>query len=312
MIEKYRPGSIEAESGKDIKQAFDKKFKEAEKASGNFVDISPEHPKTEVPVFVVPGWAETPKVVKGVMYEMYKAGRESISLSHPRKGGDVIEDQKGELPEESVRRAINIIKSIEESGKKKVDCITHSQGAIDVVIAASMRQDLFRNMVLVNPGGLIGKHNFYKLMKRFVIDQGIKVSVDMMTKPKTIPWMSRYVQEFTKYFGTNPKRALKEAGAISKSDIYEMLGDLREQGSGISIVVSVDDPVFTMDEIQSKTKRDLKTEKRLEGGFYKSGKLIVDGFYSITGHHANVIFSPDKYACAVEKAFDALEKKYSK
>jgi len=48
-----------------------------------------------------------------------------------------------------------------------VDAITHSEGSIYIAIAASLRPDLFRNIVLVSPAGMLPDDNLVKEAGRF-------------------------------------------------------------------------------------------------------------------------------------------------
>ncbi len=291
---------------------------------GFVVDAKPLNPKSEVPVLVAPGWAGTPETYKATAREQFIAGRETLSINHSRiKPNLESSKEKTDLPIAQFKRVLNIIEAIEKTGHEKTDCIAHSQGGIDVVIAAKIRPDLFqgRNLVLMNSAGLVGELSFFELFNRFAIEQSIKTTLKTFTKPASMKYVALYMKEFTKYVASNPKLALEEVRAITKADIYKALAEIHEAGVKIAVVAGVDDPVFPMNEIQEKTKREksvvdhdgepIKYEPSpaIDGGFYHNGKLIIDGFYSVRGDHAELLFNPKQYGAAAEKVLSALEKK---
>jgi pimeloyl-ACP methyl ester carboxylesterase len=123
--------------------------------------VTPDNPKTNVPVVLAPGWSENRKVLQACAAELYAAGRPVIALDHPRRGGTV--EPKEEYPIDELRKALTIREIIKQEGIEKVDILAHSEGAINGAMAASLEPETVRNMVLVNPAGLIGKDTLPRL-----------------------------------------------------------------------------------------------------------------------------------------------------
>ncbi len=251
------------------------------------IDLSPEHPKSEVPVLLAPGWSEGPVVLRGSINTLLNENRRVISIDHPRHS--VLEDvpldfefgtENKTYPPAGYAKALNILQVIADRGLEQVDVIAHSQGGIDVAIAASLRPDMFRNIVFVNPGGMSGPDTFPKLFRRF-----------MKKLPKDSLMQQR---EGIKYAFHNVRRATAEAKAISRSQIQEALKGLHRDGVGVAVMAGFDDPLFKMGDIQ----------KTLEGyGGY------LDGFASVKGGHDELHRNPDKYTAAAEQLLTNLEEK---
>ena len=149
----------------------------------------------------------------------------------------------------------------------------------------------------MDPAGIMGEDKFPKLVRRFsmkFIKDAMRAALDKEARRPLV----RSGLEAMKYAGKNPKMALEEAVAISKTDILSMIHDLHEKGIGIAVMHGVDDDVFPMADVQ-KNAED-----------HKLGDFI-DGFYSVKGTHDEVYIHPEKYVkFAVEHALEALAKKH--
>ena len=275
---------------------FEKQFSEQEELEFyggkiEVTDITPEEQKTEVPIMIAPGWGENPITFKGSLRTIYDSDRRAISVSHARNMGQAEEEKN--MPLVEVRKAKALLTTIQEKEIDQIDVIAHSEGAINTIIAASIHPEKFRNIVLVGPGGLIGKDSFPKLFTRFSLNI-IKGALRALIEPDTRDAIATSAKETGKYIRKNPLLALKEAIAISESDIRNLINELREQGIGVSIIHGVDDPVFPMDSMQDAVKGE-----------------EVDGFYSVKGGHNDIYANPDKYTKLAVQALDDLEKKKS-
>ncbi len=276
-------------------KSFEEQFENRQKIESlggviEVVDVMPERPKTEVPVIFAPGWGETPETFKDSVKTMAELERRVLSLEHSR-GGETEELPQTEYPADELRKALALIKVLEEKGIDRADIIAHSEGAINSVIAAAFHPEKIRSMVLVGPGGLIGPDKFPKLVGRFSLNV-IRSAVRAWQEPDSREAIVRDGNETGKYILKNIPRAWKEAVAISESDIHEALKELHEQGIGVAIIHGVDDPVFPMDKIQEVVKKDQ-----------------IDGFYSVKGDHNEIWIHPEKYVALADQALDALEKK---
>lgn len=298
------PEKIDFENATSGESSFEAQFenKEELKVAGGaaeVVDINPDNPKTEVPVFLAPSWGCTTEVYKPALKELTSHERRTISLDHPRFGGDMKinqEDAAKKYPTEELRKAFNILGVMEQKGVDKVDIIAHSEGAINAVIAAALHPEKFRNMVLFAPAGLIGEDTFTRLLKGFAGQSKRAETMEEIPVTETEKQVaSAAITEVLKYFAKNPIRSIREAVDISNSQIHEMLRYLHEKGIGIVVMSGVDDPVFPMDKMQEIAKADM-----------------LDGFLSLKGGHGEIGNHPELYMAAAEKMLSALEEKQRK
>ncbi len=265
------------------------------------VDVSPDSLKTEVPVIIAPGWGESPETLKESIRELFKSGHRVISLTHLRVGGDINDKNDGHTAE--LRKAGAIQTVLKNKGIKEIDAVAHSEGAINIALAAlsstnseSEQVGLFRNIVLVSPGGLVGKNSFFnlKLLTRFA-SETIKNVAHGLTHRPVQKQALKSLRDLIVYINKNPFRATDEAISISESDIRETLKTLHDKGVGISVIHGADDAVFPMDSMQKQL----------------GNSKIIDGFYSVKGGHYEISKHPKVYTHLIDSALGALEKKHS-
>jgi pimeloyl-ACP methyl ester carboxylesterase len=307
---------MESIENKQEYPTFDEQFKNVrsfEHFGGvvEYVDITPEHLKTEVPMIIAPGWSETQDTFRDSLRIMSERGRRVIGITHARGGGSVdMGDVEGEYPEEELRKAFAILQILEENHIPKADVVAHSEGGINTAIAATIDTEKFRNIVFVNIGGLIGKDNFPRLTGGFTMNliqealYAIKNKINEKVAPLVTgedatdhrtPRTAVAATGLAKYIFQNFTRALRESVAISEAQVQEMIGGLHEKGVGVVIVNGVDDSVFPMEKMQEV----VKAEK-------------IDGFISVKGNHNEIYANPEQWMPAVDTLFDSLEKKKAK
>ncbi|MFZ1019600.1 MAG: alpha/beta hydrolase [Minisyncoccia bacterium] len=276
------------------------------------VDIKPENQKDEVPVLVAPGWGATMESFKPGLKVLSEKGRRAISLDQPRKGGTIPDShneevekwykEKGEKypdwPNEELRKAQTILGLLEQKNLDKVDVIAHSEGAINVCIAAMLHPEKFtgRTIVLYSPAGVIGKDNILRLQKGAGANKSRTESISHIpvTEAET-EYLKSTTHITPDYMKANPLRMVKELWAISQADIEEMLRYLREKGIKIVIIGAVDDTMFPMDKMQKNVKKD-----------------FVDGFLSVRGGHMQIQVHPELYMSAAESMLTQPKEKIDK
>jgi pimeloyl-ACP methyl ester carboxylesterase len=290
-------------------------------AEVDVVDVVPENQKDEVPVLVLPGWGATMESFMPGIKVLNDKERRVISLNHPRTGGDISSSYSEDIDEwykkrgqdypdwpiEELRKAHTILGLIDEKKLEKVDAIAHSEGAINLCIAAMLHPEKFtgRTLVLVNPAGLIGDDSIFRLQK------GAGATTSRTETISEIPVTEAETEylESTKhitpdYMKENPLRAAKEIWAISKARIEDMLRYLHEKGIRIIVIGAVDDTMFPMGTRQETKDEEGNTRFEFVGdkGMQKNVKAdFVDGFLSVRGGHMQIQVHPELYMSAAEK-----------
>lgn len=250
------------------------------------VDVQPEQKKSEVPVFVAPGWAANAEVFKDNILGCATEGRRTLSLQnfHGIKTENI-----DEYPNAELRKVAALIKTLDEKGIEKTDVIAHSEGALYTTIAARLYPDRFRNIVLVAPAGMIGKDTVTRLGVGFSHDvtrQMVNGVIDgEIRKP-----MLRAFRESGKSMASGPLESVKQVFAIADAEIHNWLKELKDQGIGIAIIHGVDDKAFPMERMQEVAKSEQ-----------------MHGFYSVKGGHNEIYLKPKEFTALAEHALSGLE-----
>lgn len=260
-------------------------------------DIQPEKLKTETPVFFGTGWAASRAVYEASILGIANEGRRVISMFAPH--GIDIDQGFGEGDKTyavaELRKAAAMLQTLEDKDIEQLDIVAHSESAIWTLIIATMHPEKIRNIVLVDPAGLIGKDSTKRLAVSFCFDM-VQEALNKEKLPR--PNVKRSVQpgSISDLFGAlkniagSPLRSLKEILAIRDSDIRSILKDLKKQGKHIAIVQGSRDVIFPMERMGAivNTKQ-------------------VDGFYSVYGAHNEINANPEAYTLVIDNALDGLE-----
>lgn len=261
-------------------------------------DIAPEKLKTEVPVVFAPGWSGTPEAYRDNIVNLAAAGRRVLSVNAPHgiENHDIQGEEVKDYAPVELGKLAAVTEALEKKGVQKVDAVAHSEAGIFLTIAATLNPERFRNLVFVDPAGMIGKDNMARLGVGFSIDlvkqivREARREDDDRMSPKPGGALAPL-----KVLFSNPKASFRGVAAIANSDIHEMLEDLKKKGVGISIIHGVEDRAFPMERVQEVVNTDQ-----------------VDGFYSVKGGHNESILTPRKYTELIDYALDAMEKKQEK
>ena len=294
MIEKISD-DFESESKKYFEAQFaHREHFEVAGGDAEVVDITPEKLKDQTPVLLAPAWGLNVDVYKRAIETLSDRERRVVSLSHPRRGGDLeaksSEEERKKYPQEELRKAFNMLEVMEKKKIPQVDAIAHSEAAINVTIAAMLHPERFRNIVYYAPAGLIGKDTFTSLLNRFSKQERGESLADVPITEEEKETGAAAHASWSSYLWANPLRAAKEAHEISQSQIHEMIRYLHEKGVGIVVASGIDDPVFPTDKIQRIAKLDM-----------------IDGFLSMRGGHGGLGDIPEEFAVKLEGMLSALQ-----
>ena len=294
------------EDAKNSDKTFEEQFDKTQDINGiEAIKIEKTEDNDKKDVIFAPGWSRTTKTFKNSLETLHDLGRTVSSLDHARKGGDIKNnDETSDFPNEVQRRTTSLYKIIMNETKDNNDGINiaaQSMGGMGALVATLMAEaenpGSVKNLVLVNPSGMIGKDSILELGKRFggQMKQNLEVKEDESRPEYAKENVDIAGKEFFKYVKENLIRAVKEISAMTSVEITELLVELKNKGIGISIIHGVDDLAFPMDRVQENAKSEQ-----------------LDGFYSVKGGHNELYLNPEKYMALVEHAFTALENKAKK
>jgi pimeloyl-ACP methyl ester carboxylesterase len=261
--------------------------------------LEPARPVTQVPVLLAPGWAETMTVFRDCAAELVKAGRVVITLDHSRRGGTV--EPVEPWPVDELRKANNILYVLEQLDVQVIDVVSHSEGSVNVTIAASLRPERFRNIVYFAPAGLIGEDAILETFVRFA-NVNLRNAVNALTDRRLTWPVARGLIEGAKYICRNPQRAFLEGQAVSRSDLTGALKSLHDKGIGLAIVHGVCDVGFPMSQMQEVLGHATEA--------LGLDRTFLDGFLSVQGGHMAFYMRYKEYTWAADKLLTTLERKH--
>jgi pimeloyl-ACP methyl ester carboxylesterase len=195
-----------------------------------------------------------------------------------------------------LRKAAAMLRALEEKGVEQLDIVAHSESAIWTLIVATMHPEKIRNIVLIDPAGLIDEDTTPRLAVSFVLDI-VQGALNKEKLPR--PEVERSVQPGSPadLFGAlrnmtgDPMSSLKEVLALRDADIRFMLEDLKARGKHIAVIQGARDAIFPMERMNKVVNT-----------------TQVDGFYSVYGAHNEINSNPEAYIHVIDHALDALEK----
>jgi pimeloyl-ACP methyl ester carboxylesterase len=244
----------------------------------NLVDLQPERLKTETPVFWLGGWGATAEVHEDNIINLAERGRRTLAVDAPHgiESANIQESatERGqEIHDIELRKVAAVLKSLDEKGIAQTDIVAHSEGAIYGVLAALLRPEKFRNIVLVDPAGMVGEDTKGRLVTGAILDIGLQIAriyKKILTKEgfEAFKQSNTATKALAEVFASDPRRTVESVGVIAETQVHEILKTLKGLGMKISIVHGVDDRFFPMERIQQQTTTEM-----------------VDGFYSVQGTH---------------------------
>jgi len=259
------------------------------------VDVSPERPKTKVPVVVAPGWSASPDDFRGNIIALAQSGRRAISVHAPHGiEHELPEEHNKLLPDAELRKVAALVNSLEMKDIDTVDVVAHSEAALFSTVAAYLYPERFRNLVLVNPAGLIGEDNIARLMVSFSAEVVRQTIEDIREKRIGKPFFQT-LGEITGYISKKPLQVVREILAMSNSQIHEILRELKQRGTGISIVSGNRDLVFPTKKMKGVLSPDM-----------------FSGFYEVAGRHNDVYTKSHEYNPLIMGALDKMEEERDK
>lgn len=257
------------------------------------VEVTPLQPKTDIPVIIAPGWSEPPGVFHKTQQVLAERGRKSFVFNHPSENGDNSSYPNSPNPE--LRKALTLMELINNSECQHVDIIAHSEGAIYSAIAATLDPQKIRNLILIGPGGMIGKDTLITLAGRLSKKVARNIAQGITDRDTTETVVQANTGAF-KYVVKNPlHRLYKEPLAIAESNIGPLLTFLKDLGLGIVVIHHTRDEAFPMHRIQEHARSHQ-----------------MDGILAVTGLHDDMYNHPEKYTMAAEEMLSALERKQKK
>jgi len=228
--ENFSP-ALESESKKN--KLLDQAMEPEQFGDSLLVDIVPEQQKTEVPVFLAPGWASGVETFREVAVSIAEQNRRVLTVTYGRKAPDkrlFDPELEQKYQSDELRKSLVLLDVLNDKQIPQVDVIAHSEAAIHSLITAALAPEKIKSLTLVNPAGLVERSSVIGITARF-LKQCHKSLTEMHgSRPDMKPVIRRYEKEAAQYFLANPVRSIKEAAAIAKTQTFDLLEELHRLG----------------------------------------------------------------------------------
>jgi pimeloyl-ACP methyl ester carboxylesterase len=234
-----------------------------------------------VPVIIAPGWVEVPESQRKHAEYLAERGRRVILFDAPHGlRFEVRKDIGHRLQYEKCQTLVGVLHAM---GIAHADVIARSEGAIWALRAMHSHPSLIRNIVLVNPAGLVGPDNWLYFFGRWLLDQKQTKFNEVGDPP---PYEPVPMEDVVR---RDPRRAFRALHEMVNSDMRETIKAIAMSGGGVGIVTTCEDKLFPWRRIHKET----------EG--------LVDFFTSVSGSHTSYFSRIDAFAALLLDSLRRLE-----
>ena len=304
--------------------------------------MRPQEPKSDVPVIMVPGWTGNALQWKGTMRQLVSHGRRAMVMDAPhgvRYNRDVqerVDKATDRATYVEYRKVAAIMAALDSRKVEKTDAVAHSEGCIDLIMAALAYPERFRTIVLTHPAGMIGEGPFpfismlyrnqtgdvpamnaaHEARKRgdpahtFDIHRDDPVEVDTITPALKGPY--------------GIQNTIVELYSVAWVQIAELLREVKAKGVNVVVMASGDDQMFPAEYMLGKPRRDaggkivqdenkrviMETTGALTGQIRADepdSSKVFDQFVLTEGIHVRFFDQPVEYTQLIEEELAAQE-----
>lgn len=251
--------------------------------------------------------------------ELENLGHQVLVMDHPKPGRKALlekelEDVQKELvassPQtqeykdairsinvETYRKAKTLIELVENKAHGRVNAAGHSFGGLYLPIAALLRPDLFKKLVLINPAGWTGKENVLNKSAEKVKQSRIKSMLKVFGSEYKPAWdlagrhmletlrtgdISIWYRSLAYVIARLPKEFIDEAHSMMTTNALPITELLKQRGIDVSVVVDTKDGDFNHGEILEKVPDDYTKVVTEDKTHY--GPVLNPKFYAKTLH----------------------------
>lgn len=253
------------------------------------VDIVPEKPVSDIPVFFAPGmaagWEDIERHLKILGQE-----RRVLSLKHPKK--ELIHDPKENNPSIEIQKALSILSTLEQRKIQETYLVATSGGGPSAVLAAYMNQYRgWKGIILIESAGLSGKQTTLGLGLRYFLESR-NIQKRFEEEPQILEKFRKFQEKSALARKKHEEITKKEIEAIKNTDVLQMLEFLKSNHIPIVVIHGADEKLFPMKRLQERV-----------------AKYHADGVISISAGHYDFLMKPEKIMPIVNEVLSVLEKR---
>jgi len=244
------------------------------------------------------GRKNVPQTIAGNIAALAKGGRRCIAIDAPHGVDGEVEAHDSIAQAHSIerQRAAGFIAALDARGVERADVVGNSEGGLSAILAAIQYPERVRNLVLVNPAGMIGKDSILKLGWRY----------QKHRKQERGEWKRhKHIDATFEHQNPDKKSENAETRSIAGADVAHLLREIKQTGHGVIIVHTADDLLFP----SLRMNRRISAQKSHGESVDDLTANVIDGYYTLSGSHNEYLFQPEKVMYAANHGLSALEKK---
>lgn len=214
-----------------------------------------QRPVSNVPTVWIPGFAETSENFTEHMEAFAHDGRTALSV-HCHHGIDT--PAREGFPQPQLRKSEALVQTLEAADEEgKVDLVGHSEGAVVACIAALTHPEKVRNVVLLNPAGMMGGDNLLRLGLSWMLEVTQEITRDITTiRNETVRRLQTVcLREAKAYAASGPGHVVRQVAHLSNVDLRPWIRLLQERGIKVSVVMGRHDQIFPARTIKKVAKQ---------------------------------------------------------
>lgn len=238
-------------------------------------------------MLLCPGWGESIEILKYSMNELKRLNRPLVVLEHPRQFKPV--DNPLDVHNNQYQKAHNIISVIKHFNLSQIDLISHSEGSMNGLVAASINPEIFRSVTLLNPSGIVR----FRSRAHFLMTLCRKVAVDakrVRKMPQHGEIFKLHTKMGKKHGVVNTKQLREDLSSATKFSILGLISSLVKSNIFISVVAAKDDVLYPANSI----KQRLETNQ-------------INKYVETEGWHDEMHYNPEKYAQIINEILTEID-----
>jgi len=288
------------------------KIVETEDGNLEIHTVSPEKISNEIPVIVASGAFQGSNTLSPVVTGLAeKGGRKVIFPDLPHGNPSSLRDRTLYTESEYHHgKAMTLVKTLQETGVERADVVAHSEGCINAVFAAALYPEHFRNIVLMNPAGIVGEDNLLSTAARFL--ENVRFANKQAEDDEKIREQKMEGEsERQANFYRDKKKTYESSSSITTTQLEQLLATVKAQGIKITIIATKDDKLFPLKRIQKMNERYRKHLRLdiIEPDLSEEDSLreMVDVVVEKEGAHNDFYLKPEWSTEILVEALDKMQ-----
>lgn len=196
-----------------------------------------------------------------------------------QKIGPLRYQHEEDIPRQQLQKIVAIDNILKHEEVALADIVAHSEGSIHAITTAYLNPSKYKNILLLNPAGLIPMNSSDLILQG--IDEGIMRKKSGETNEE-ITGMREMLDRGRELLDHASMliESIRGISKVSRSEImWEMIREIRKQGITVSMVYTDNDDLFRPEEYESEAMKH--SDEGLNG--------VFNAVYRLDGDHSSLL-----------------------